>query len=167
MLCTYVSGVTKMHLGLSHDPPLVWTQVRFFSQCTKSVMLLVHTVLVLEHYSKDFFHALWQETEIEIKHFKANNDKIMNELVPGIEPRSPAWEVSMLTITPRRSYINICLICRTISGKCKIDMIHWKKMLHDPVLVHIFDPFFEKWKYLHKFSICKDYDPPYCVTKCI
>ena len=108
-------------------PPLVWTQVRFFSQCTKSVMLLVHTVLVLEHYSKDFFHALWQETEIEIKHFKANNDKIMNELVPGIEPWPPAWKVSMLTITPQRSYINICLICRTISGKCKIDMIHWKK----------------------------------------
>ena len=70
--------------------PLVWTQVRFFSQCTKSVMLLVHTVLVLEHYSKDFFHALWQETEIEIKHFKANNDKIMNELVSGIELWPPA-----------------------------------------------------------------------------
>ena len=33
-------------------------------------------------------------------------------------------------------------------------------MLHDPVIVHIFGPFFEKWKYLHKFSMCKDYDPP-------
>ncbi len=35
-----------------------------------------------------------------------------------------------------------------------------QKMLHVPVIVHIFGPFFEKWKYLHKFSICKDYDPP-------
>ena len=34
------------------------------------------------------------------------------------------------------------------------------KMLHDPVIVHIFGPFLKKWKYLHKFSRCKDYDPP-------
>ena len=33
-------------------------------------------------------------------------------------------------------------------------------MLHDPVIVHIFGPFLKKWKYLHKFSMCKDYDPP-------
>ena len=33
-------------------------------------------------------------------------------------------------------------------------------MLHDPVIAHIFGPFFKEWKYLHKFSMCKDYDPP-------
>ena len=33
-------------------------------------------------------------------------------------------------------------------------------MLHDPVIVHIFGQILKKWKHLHKFSMCKDYDSP-------
>ena len=129
-------------------------------------MLLVHTVLVLEHYSKDFFLALWQETEIEIKHFKANNDKIMNELVPGIEPRPPTWEVSMLTVTPRRFYINEYWFVDLFQVNAKL-MWSIEKNVTQPCYSTYYWPVFRKMEISTQIFNVQRLWPSYCVTKSI
>ena len=78
-------------------PPLVHTQFRFISQCTKIVMLFLHTIMILEHYPKEFLMYIpWQETEILNQAFSMKKviKVITDEQVPGIEPSSPAWEAA-------------------------------------------------------------------------